>query len=377
MSNEIELVDELQHCFGISILNTNNINNNSIVINYDLYNTITEAIKNKFGKNNVALKMSIDPSKYRKYCDGTYSSMINNSISKIKHNGFEGVNLIDLAKEIYDGINKNLAQSILQKYNQHLLDIFNSVNNIQHEINDIIISEHLAVIESYKFFYEDLQEDIDEIILTHARRMAYLNSIVSYKTKIYENFIFLIGRLKNITNKTNSCLQYSPTIDELKTILLKTSFLIRLYLNNSIYEYVLSGNFTKSSKDKIKRRCKEMEKMLIDTLESLKIKYNSIYSDFNCFITGCCSNGFFVKNSLNNFNNDSLLLDYSELDNLDSYIKNNLENIKILSVPNTQFFIEEPIDCNYKEARKKVLQKHTTEVEKYQKENNQDFSELI
>lgn len=335
MNTEIELIDELQHCFGVSILNDNIKNNNSIIINDNLYKTVQDAIKNKFGDNNIGLKISIDPSKYRKYCDGTYSSMINNSISKIQHNGFEAVNLIDLAKDIYDGINKNLAQSILQKYNQRLLDIFYSVNNTQQEINDIIISEHLAKIMSYKIFYEDLQEDINEIIITPSRRFAYLNSIVSNKKEIYENFIFLIGRLKNITNKTNNCYQYTPTIDELTNILLKISFLIRLYLNNSIYEYVFSGNYTKSSKDKIKNRCKEMEKMLFETLNSLKIKYNSIYSDFNHFISGSYSNGFFVKECLNNFDNNSLLLDYTELDNLDLDIKNNLENIKILSIPNT------------------------------------------
>lgn len=348
MSTEIEPVNGLQHCFGISMLHDDKIPNNVIFIEDNLYKTIEDALKDKFG-NTMALRMSIDPSKYRKYCDGTYSSMISDSVSKIKHNGFEGVNLIDLAKEIYDGVNENLAQS-LQEYNERLLNIFTDVNNIQQEINDIIISEHLSEIESYKLFYKDLQSDINEIIVTPARRMAYLHTIVSYRQKIYENFIFLTGRLKRLTNVTNNCYQYTPSVEELKTILLKISLLIKLYLNNCIYEYVLSGDYRKSPEGRVKQRCKEMENMLMDTLESLKQKYNNIFNVFAQFISGSYSNGFFVKDCLNNFDKDTLLLDYTELDNLDIDIKKNLENVKISSKTEREDIkkscnIEEGIQC--------------------------------
>ena len=112
----MELFNGLQNYFGITALKDDTPTDNLIIIEDNLYKTIETSLKNKFGKNDIALKMSIDPVKYRKYCDGTYSSMMTDSVSKIKHNGFEGVNLIDLAKEIYDGVNKNLAKTILQKY---------------------------------------------------------------------------------------------------------------------------------------------------------------------------------------------------------------------------------------------------------------------
>lgn len=380
----MELFNGLQNYFGITALKDDTPTDNLIIIEDNLYKTIETSLKNKFGKNDIALKMSIDPVKYRKYCDGTYSSMMTDSVSKIKHNGFEGVNLVDLAKEIYDGVNKNLAKTILQKYNQCLLNIFDSVNNMQKAINDIIISEHLAKIESYRLFYEDLQEDINEIIVTPARRMAYLNTIVSYKTKIYENFIFLIDRIKNLANATNNCYQYTPSMEELENILYKISFLIKIYLNNSIYEYVLSGDYIKSAKDKIERRCKYMEKLLLETLKSLKQKYNNIFTSFNQFISGSYSNGFFVKNCLNNFNESSLLLDYTELYNLDKKIKRNLGNIEIISlesrntIPNTTFDIDEPKNGDIKNVRKKALRKLSKESEKYlTPENDDNFPDLV
>ena len=331
MNNQLTVYNGLQQCFGISVspCNSNNLEN-SIIIDDNLYTTIENSLKTEFGNTDTALKMSIEPTKYRKYYDGTYSSMINDSVSKIKHEGFEGVNLIEVAKNIYDGVNKNIAQSILKKYNQSLLSIFSAVNNARQEIGDIIIAEHLSEIESYKLFYEDLQEDINEIIVNPARRLAYLNTIISNKTEIYKNFSFLLGRLNYLVNTTNNCYQYTPTESELKNILLKISFLIKLNINNCIYEYVLTGDYTKSPINKILRRGKEMERKLLNSLNSLKQTYNNIFGSFNLFISNSYSNGFFVKDSLNNFNENTLLLDYSELNNLYIDIINRLKNVKLV-----------------------------------------------
>ncbi len=374
MNNQLTVYNGLQQCFGISVspCNSNNLEN-SIIIDDNLYTTIENSLKTEFGNTDTALKMSIEPTKYRKYYDGTYSSMINDSVSKIKHEGFEGVNLIEVAKNIYDGVNKNIAQSILKKYNQSLLSIFSAVNNARQEIGDIIIAEHLSEIESYKLFYEDLQEDINEIIVNPARRLAYLNTIISNKTEIYKNFSFLLGRLNYLVNTTNNCYQYTPTESELKNILLKISFLIKLNINNCIYEYVLTGDYTKSPINKILRRGKEMERKLLNSLNSLKQTYNNIFGSFNLFISNSYSNGFFVKDSLNNFNENTLLLDYSELNNLYIDIINRLKNVKLVTrmnaLPNVTFCIQEPE--NWDDV-KKVRQKHAKEVEKYLKHDDND-----
>ena len=384
MDNELTITSGLQQCFGITISNKNvDSSGEAIRLDNELYKTIEASLKKEFGNSEIALKISIDSNKYRKYYDGTYSSMINDSVSKIKHNGFESVKLIEVAKDIYDGINKNLSQSILERYNQHLLNIFTEVNKVNQAINDIIISEHLAKIESYNFFYEDLQEEINNIMVTPARRMAYLNTIVSNKAEIFENFIFLIGRLKNLEMNTNNCYQYTPSEDELKNVVLKTSFLIRVYLNSCIYEYVLAGNYTTSPKTRIKNRCEEMEKMLFTTLESLTKKYNNVYSFWNGFVYGINSNGFFVKDSLNSFDKNTLHLDYSELNDLDATIKKNLTDITIFSSnttissnSNIVFNIDEPPNGNIKEAKKKALKKLAEETEdciKNPEKYNQDF----
>lgn len=330
MDNQLTILNGLQNYFGIYLSNS--------VSNYEMpfvevdenLKIIENSLKKEFGNKEIALKMSIDPQKYRRYYNGTYSSIVSDSVSKIKHEGFEGVNLVNLAKNIYDGVNKNLAKTILIKYNQNLLNIFEAVNKVKQEIGNIIISEHISEIESYKMFYEDLQEDIEDIMTTPTRRLAYLNKIIDNKTDVYKNFDFLLNILNHIVNTTNNCYQYTPTEDELIHILLKLGFLIKLNLNNCIYEYILTGDFTKSSKEKIMNRCKKMEKALLAVLESLKSKFNSIYSNFNLFISNSYSNGFFVKNCLNNFDKNILLLDYSELKELDNNITQNLKNVKLI-----------------------------------------------
>ncbi len=330
MNNQLELSNGLQQCFGISFTKLNQPVSNSIQIDEDLYKTIEQTLHNEFGDNSIALKMSIDADKYRKYYDGTYSSMVNDSVSKIKHEGFEGVDLINLAKNIYDGVNKNIAQNVLQIYNQNLLKIFEDVNNFQQEMIDVIIAEHIAEIESYKMFYEDLQEDISDIMISPVRRMSYLNKIINNKTEIYKNFVFLLDRLKHFADTTNSCYQWTPTENELRNSLLKVSFLIKLNMNNCIYEYVLAGDYTKSPKEKIMIRCRNMEKKLISTLALLRQKYNNIFSNLNGWLYGFFSNGFLVTDGLNKFDENTLLLDYSELDNLQKNIKNNLENVTLI-----------------------------------------------
>ena len=124
-----------------------------------------------------------------------------------------------------------------------------------------------------------------------------------------------------------------------------------------------------------------MEKLLLETLKSLKQKYNNIFTSFNQFISGSYSNGFFVKN---NFNESSLLLDYTELYNLDKKIKRNLGNIEIISlesrntIPNTTFDIDEPKNGDIKNARKKALRKLSKESEKYlTPENDDNFPDLV
>lgn len=321
----------LEKCFGIKLSQNKNSNSNqNILLQNDNYSIIDRILREQFGDNTIALKMTLDSKQYRKYYDGTYSSMINDSVSKIKHEGFEGVDLINLAKNIYDGINNNLAKSIFQTYNQDLLNLFNSIENPKHDITDIIISEHLSRIESFKIFYEDLQEDISNIMNNPASRITYLNKIIDNKTSIYEEFDFLLTRIRMITIKTSNCYQYTPEKNELEYVLLKISFLIKLYMNNNIYEYVLTGDYTQSCSSKIISRCKKMEKNLLEALKSLKQKYNDIFSDFNLFISNSYSNGFFVKNCLKNFDDNQLLLDYSGLNNLDDNIRRNIEDVCIV-----------------------------------------------
>ena len=93
---------------------------------------------------------------------------------------------------------------------------------------------------------------------------------------------------------------------------------------------------------------------------------------------------FNVRNNLNNFNENTLLLDYNELNNLDTKIKKNLENIEIISlesrntIPNTAFDIDEPKNGNIQKARKIALQKLSKESEKYLKPNSDDnFPDLV
>ena len=128
----------------------------------------------------------------------------------------------------YADSNFNPQQLTISPYNQDLLNLFNSIENPKHDITDIIISEHLSRIESFKIFYEDLQEDISNIMNNPASRITYLNKIIDNKTSIYEEFDFLLTRIRMITIKTSNCYQYTPEKNELEYVLLKISFLIKL-----------------------------------------------------------------------------------------------------------------------------------------------------
>ena len=92
----------LEKCFGIKLSQNKNSNSNqNILLENDNYSIIDRILREQFGDNTIALKMTLDSKQYRKYYDGTYSSMINDSVSKIKHEGFEGVDLINLCRRFF------------------------------------------------------------------------------------------------------------------------------------------------------------------------------------------------------------------------------------------------------------------------------------
>ena len=107
------------------------------------------------------------------------------------HSGFESINLIEVADNIYKKINLNISNNILQTYNKQLLKIFNDMSYRKEKaMTNLIMSEHLSEIEAYKLFYEDLQNNFDKIITNPMRRMAYLSDIVKKKIRYIYEFSF-------------------------------------------------------------------------------------------------------------------------------------------------------------------------------------------
>jgi len=193
MNEIITVKTSLQKCFGIKTepINDSQISLHSVIIPNDVYNSIMNEWSESFG-GNTALKFSSSPDAYLKYKDGNYSSMIKEVSKGIKnHSGFESINLIEVADNIYKKINLNISNNILQTYNKQLLKIFNDMSYRKEKaMTNLIMSEHLSEIEAYKLFYEDLQNNFDKIITNPMRRMAYLSDIVKKKIRYIYEFSF-------------------------------------------------------------------------------------------------------------------------------------------------------------------------------------------
>lgn len=322
----------LQRCFGIRTepIGTSNEPLKTISIPNDIYNSIMTELSASFG-GNTALKFSATPESYLRYKDGNYSSMIKEVSKGIKtHSGFESINLIELADNIYKNINTRISNTILVNYNEKLLMIFNEMAaRKDKEMSDIIISEHLSEISAYKLFYEDLQDDFENIMINPVRRLSYLSSVVNKKSDIYKNFDFIINRLENLGTHLNY-MKYIPTNEEIVNLLLNSRFLIDLNLYNGIYEYVLSGDYSKNYEQKILKRCKQMESKLRDIFSLLKSNLNSTYNWGTIFLPYANSNGFYVTQRINEFQADRLQFNYELLETLQNKISNCMNNIQLI-----------------------------------------------
>lgn len=333
MNELITVETSLQKCFGIKTepIDDSQISLESVVIPNDIYNSIMNELSESFN-GNTALKFSSSPDAYIKYKDGNYSSMIKEVSKGIKnHSGFESINLIEVADNIYNKINLNISNNILQTYNERLLRIFNDMSNrTEKAITNLIMSDHLSEIEAYKQFYEDLQNDFDKIMINPARRMAYLSDVVKKRSDIYKHFIFITNTLSNFANNLNYW-EKIPSNEEIVNLLLNARFLIDLNMYNGIYEYTLSGDYAKDNEKLTLQRCKEMEVKLENTLKSLRTKLNSTYNWGTFFLPYAqLSNGFNVTKKLNYFPDEKLKFNYEIVETLQNKITSCMKNIQLL-----------------------------------------------
>ena len=333
MNEIITVKTSLQKCFGIKTepIDDPQMVLESVVIQNDVYNSIINELSDSFG-GNTALKFSSSPDAYLKYKDGNYSSMVKEISKGIKnHSGFESINLIEVADNIYEKINLNISNNILQIYNERLLKIFNDMSNrTEKTVTNLIISEHLSEIEAYKLFYEDLQNNFDKIIVNPMRRMAYLSDVVKKRSDIYKHFLFITDTLSNFANNLNYW-EKIPTNEEIVNLLLNARFLIDLNMYNGIYEYTLSGDYKNDNEKLTLQRCKEMEVKLESTLKSLRKKLNSTYNWGTFFLPYAqLSNGFNVTKELNYFPEEEIKFNYELVETLQNKIISCMKNIQLL-----------------------------------------------
>ena len=281
-----------------------------------LKQSLLSNMENKMGTN--VLKMSLPIEAYSRYKNGTISSMIKGENGKIsKHKGHKEIKVADILDDIFYQVSYHYTEKILLEFQDFFKNIQSTIaetqTNILNAIDYNFNREYVNNLSSITEFFQEIYEDMGDISASKSRCDSYLTNIIRNRQEILKLIKHFLNNLN--TWIYNGKLNYDyPDYDALSGDYLIYRQAITNYAMCLIFEHILSGSLTDSSKEK-----------MINKIKTKYIEFENIDNQ--------------IQNILNNRQNNNNYHWYNNYHNRNDY--HNIENFMEQYKNNNNFEIDE------------------------------------
>jgi len=283
-------LEQINKIFGISLstieqyTHTSNIQLDSLT-----YQNILSKVENEYGSK--FLKFGVSPENYMKYKNGKTSSMIKSNTGGIqKHAGFEAVEMVNLVDSIFMEVDRYYTTQVISHFNNSVNQIFNAINDFKLQINNQILDfkrqEQIEELISFKDFFDDSQDELEEISTSPIRATSYITNLGNIRRKNYKVYRFFIQQLNNwistilaFDNFNQNYIHNPINFTALEEDFYFARQSISTYMICLIYEHIICGNINLKSQNKIISKLEKFLNQFNDIEEKIRQalvdRYNS------------------------------------------------------------------------------------------------------
>ena len=218
-----------------------------------LKESLLNNMENKIGTN--VLKMSLPIEAYSRYKNGTISSMIKGKNGKIlKHSGHQEIKVADILDDIFYQVSYHYTEKILLEFRDFFNNLQLTIQETQTNIINIIDynfnREYVNNLYSITEFFQEIYDDMGEISASKSRCDAYLVNIIKNRQELLKLINHFLDNLNTWTYNGKWNFDY-PDYNSLNSDYLICRQAISNYAMCLIFEHILSGSLTDSSKKKM------------------------------------------------------------------------------------------------------------------------------
>jgi len=275
MKEEIQF---LKSAFQINLGIANKKVDNIVNIGHELYMDLNKIFEDVFGKN--IYKCDISPENLMTYKNGKVSSILKNEKEFSGHYGFDVISITNMTDILMNKINASMLNQIINRfYNNIALEIINSIQNMEYQINDRLVkmkeNEYADEISSYKLLLEEIASEVELIVNNNDKKIPYITNIINMRININKIFEYYMRKLSNWENIIGQgCFDNfgeNPNInlinfDELNSDICFSRQIISIHLIALVYENLLSGSIDLKSKN-----------IVADKIHNYINRYNNYY----------------------------------------------------------------------------------------------------
>lgn len=318
--NLLEIVLGTNFIIPVSNEKISNNNHELNIVSSELFSSLS----NYLGSTAPFFQTSLPLDRIVRYKDGSFSSMeksIKGSFSQ--HQGFEIINVMDMAQNIMNHVTPMLNQRLSSIYT----DLINQNSYYLNQIKDNIIIPEISKLKSISEYIKDVSDDIQSISKSTNLSIATLTNLQRLRVDLKQTFYIFINRLEQSTQS----LFFTP-IDIANNYLI-ARYALSNYIVSLVFECIISGNIDdesirkmESKIDKCFQKLNAITNQLAQSLDSRKFancnEINSITQFFQW------SYNFLNENKLINLQNENFHIEFIKNNTL-SYFDVDFENRKL------------------------------------------------
>lgn len=220
---------------------------------------------------------NVDVNRLVKYGDGSISSMVKGIKGIGGHQGFEAIDSIELANDLFMNIGTAFNNAVARIYNNYVEQINHEVHNVyqQFALHDF------SKIKSISFFLKEVYSDIYDTGFNKEQAQATLTNVQRSRIELRE----LVYRyMEHIRSNISIFQQIIPT-NELANNYLSCRYCISLYTIALVSETILSNrlddNGFKSLKAKVSNTLDEFNELTTEVTRSLENRFYNNQQQIN------------------------------------------------------------------------------------------------